>query len=178
MKKKINNRLIAEACRASLNRLIKETEEFNNHQISIGTLIQCMFQAIEEYGFYSDEASVNDKTIYIDYNTEYGCQLGTEYDGDLGHFEFNFDVSYDIIVDYYSGGGDGYWEPIEYPSCDLVDVKQIEITPIKVSGDIETEIPINSELSKKIVEILKFELDSDYAERLVEDWMDYNPWED
>lgn len=33
MKKKINNRLIAEACRASLNRLIKETEEFNNHQI-------------------------------------------------------------------------------------------------------------------------------------------------
>lgn len=57
-------------------------------------------------------------------------------------------------------------------------MKQIEITPIKVSGDIETEIPINSELSKKIVEILKFELDSDYAERLVEDWMDYNPWED
>ena len=56
-------------------------------------------------------------------------------------------------------------------------MKQIEITPIKVSGDIETEIPINSELSKKIVEILKFELDSDYAERLVEDWMDYNPWD-
>lgn len=177
MKIKINNQLIAEACRASIKNLIKETEEFNNNQISRETLLQCMFQSIEEDGLYSNEAYIVDTTIYIQKDSEYGCEVTAIYNGDLGYFEFTFIIEYESKIDYNEGSGDGYWEPIEYASCELAYIKNVKISPIKVSGDIETEIPMNSELYYKIKNMLNFELDDEYAEKLVEDWADYNPWE-
>lgn len=177
MKLKINNKLIAEVCRQSLQKLINEAEEFENNQISLETLIQCMFQGIEEDGLYSDDANIVNTTIYIKEDSEYGCEVTATYDGDLGYFEFTFIIEYESKIDYNEGSGDGYWEPREYASCELAYIKNVKISPIKVSGDIETEIPMNSELYKKIKNMLNFELDDEYAEKLVEDWVDYNPWE-
>lgn len=176
MKKKISNRLISEVCRESLKRLINEAEEFNNNQISIETLLKCMFQGIEEDGFWSPNASVYDKTIYItDDESRDGCQLGVEYDGDLGYFGFNFDVDYNIEFAYDGGGGDGYWEPYTYPSCEISSVDKFRISSITVTGDVDIEIPMNQELHKQIEDMLDFELGSDYEETLLDRY--FTPWD-
>lgn len=176
MKKKISNRLISEVCRESLNKLLKETEEFNNNQISIETLLQCMFQAIEEDGFYSENASVYGNIIRIDDDdSTYGCQLGVAYDGDLGYFEFDFDVDYSMNFEYDGGGGDGYWEPRTYPSYEISSVDEFRISPIKVTGDVNLEIPMNSELCKQIEDTIDFELTPDYEETLLDRYS--TPWD-
>ena len=168
MKIKINNRLIAEACRASIKNLIKETEEFNNNQISIDTLIQCMFQGIEEDGLYSNDANIVGTTIYITYNSTTGCDVIVEYDEDLGYFMFEFTIQYRSYITYCPSSGDGYWEPLEHEHYELTGIENVRISPIKVSGDVEIEIPMNPELHDKIDKMLEFELDDDYAEMLLD----------
>lgn len=129
MKIKINNQLIAEACRASIKNLIKETEEFNNNQISRETLLQCMFQG----------------TIYIAYNSITGYDVVVEYNEDLGDFIFEFTIQ------------------LEHEHYELTSIENVRISPIKVSGDVEMEIPMNPELHNKIYKMLVFELGDDYA---------------